>query len=966
MITPRATRLVRVPDLQAFRAAVVRLSRDGPSLAARDRLIVVPTHAAAALLTAAIEDGLSEAAAILPDLVTPRELTARLGARAGLRATLGAPEREALLGSACRAAVAFGAEPPFRLRPGLVAEIVRFYDELRYRRNSVDEFERRTLDLLEPGAATDRGAERLVRQTRFLASVFRDFERRTDGRDEHGVREALLRTPAARPCRHVVVAVADEAFAAGGLRPTDWDLLTRVPGLERLDVVVTDGVLAGPFHERVHRILPGIEEVREPHERPPRPVIVVRRGAGGQVLVARDREEEVAGLARRLKAAARNGTAAPLGRVALVVRRRLPYVYLARDVLRAAGVPCQTFDALPLAAEPFAAALDLVLSAASANFARAPAVALLRSPHWRLAEAADVAALDRQLADAGYLGEISSLERLLDGWRQDAPSGDAQRALRGGERLLDAARQLARLQAPAPLAEHLANLIAFVGRYEAPPPDDEALRAAHLRARGAVLGTLTALRDAYARADATPVDLDGLAALVRRWIEGQTFAPRVGTAGVYVIDSDSARFGRFDEVHLAGVVEGEWPERPRRNVFYSPAVLRELGWPSEADRLSGARAAFADLLLLPGARLSVSVFALEADAPVSPSALVDEVERAGLEPVEDDATPCRIFDHEALSGEPVDLTPLDALAREWADRRLGRTDPAAAAFHGFTAPPRPRAYALSALERYQDCPFRYFAAHELRLEEDPEDEATASPRARGRFIHELLERFFEAWDARGDRPVTPERLDAARSLMEEVASPLLERLPLADAALERLRLFGSAIAPGIADLVLELEVGRPAHVQARWLERRLDGVFGLGEPTGRRVALRGVADRVDLLEGRRLRVIDYKSGRAPDPRRAFQAATYALCAREILEEQDGAPWSVDEVGYVALAGQRPFVPVRPPAAPGGDDGLDRARARLLAAVDGIEGGRFPPRPHDTAICDACPYATVCRKDYVRG
>jgi ATP-dependent helicase/DNAse subunit B len=50
------------------------------------------------------------------------------------------------------------------------------------------------------------------------------------------------------------------------------------------------------------------------------------------------------------------------------------------------------------------------------------------------------------------------------------------------------------------------------------------------------------------------------------------------------------------------------------------------------------------------------------------------------------------------------------------------------------------------LERYQDCPFRFFASDVLKLEEAPEDESMLSPRARGRFIHEVFERFFEAWD----------------------------------------------------------------------------------------------------------------------------------------------------------------------------------------------------------------------------
>jgi RecB family exonuclease len=196
-----------------------------------------------------------------------------------------------------------------------------------------------------------------------------------------------------------------------------------------------------------------------------------------------------------------------------------------------------------------------------------------------------------------------------------------------------------------------------------------------------------------------------------------------------------------------------------------------------------------------------------------------------------------------------------------------------------------------------------------------------------------------------------------------VAEPLLEKLPQADAALERTRLFGSAISLGIADVVLGLEASRPVDVRDRWLEYRLDGEFALGAADGRRVALRGVADRIDLLAGGRLRVIDYKSGAAPNPRRALQVPIYALCAQERLAERDGTSWAVDEASYVAFSGRRPLVPV---VKPGGDvdDTLAAARSRLLAAVDGIGRGEFPPRPHDPMICRYCAYAPVCRKDYV--
>ena len=103
--------------------------------------------------------------------------------------------------------------------------------------------------------------------------------------------------------------------------------------------------------------------------------------------------------------------------------------------------------------------------------------------------------------------------------------------------------------------------------------------------------TIVALRDAHQRFDAAAVDFDEVGALLRRWIEGQTFAPRTGDRGVHVLDSASAPFGDFEQMQFAGLVDGEWPGRPRRNIFYSTGILKELGWPAERERANGARAA---------------------------------------------------------------------------------------------------------------------------------------------------------------------------------------------------------------------------------------------------------------------------------------------------------------------------------------------------------------------------------------
>jgi hypothetical protein len=63
---------------------------------------------------------------------------------------------------------------------------------------------------------------------------------------------------------------------------------------------------------------------------------------------------------------------------------------------------------------------------------------------------------------------------------------------------------------------------------------------------------MRALRDAYRRFSSDRVSFDEVAAMVRRHIEVHTFASRTGESGVHLVDADSAPFGEFDNVQLAG------------------------------------------------------------------------------------------------------------------------------------------------------------------------------------------------------------------------------------------------------------------------------------------------------------------------------------------------------------------------------------------------------------------------------
>src|SRR5207249_1638579 len=214
VITPRRTRLVRVADLHAFRRALTILSVEGPVWSTRSRLVVVPTRGAARQVRRTIEDSaLSGAkAVVLPEVVTREQLYDRLYARlSSSPRRLTAFEREAMIHAIADEAVAAGVAPPFHLRPGLVAEIVRFYDHLRRQAQSVTRFEELLTDSLAGDTDLDRGAERMLQQTRFLAAVYRAYETRVARLgyvDEHALRELLIQHAVPDPIRHVLLPVA--------------------------------------------------------------------------------------------------------------------------------------------------------------------------------------------------------------------------------------------------------------------------------------------------------------------------------------------------------------------------------------------------------------------------------------------------------------------------------------------------------------------------------------------------------------------------------------------------------------------------------------------------------------------------------------------------------------------------------------------------------------------------------------
>ncbi len=649
-----------------------------------------------------------------------------------------------------------------------------------------------------------------------------------------------------------------------------------------------------------------------------------------------------------------------------------------------AGVPFESLDTLPLAAEPYAAALDVALEAVAADFSRASLVALLRSPHFRIAERIELTgrvlvAFDVALADARYLGGLDRLQQLADEWEAiGAPSSRSERRFKtaapAARAALEAVRVLAPLAVTGALGDHLEVLVAWLKRFDREPHGDASTVPRWLRVRAAVLGALASLAAAYQAHDPDACgDVTTMSAAIRRWLGSQTFAVSSGDPGLQIVDAQAAKFGDFDVVQLVGLVDGEWPERVRRNVLYPTALLSQLEplprnpdpGAREREALKAARASFKDLMHLARWRVRVSTFVLENDAVVEPSMLLDDIDTFTLSRQTAAEPNMRVTHTEALALEPRRGDVLAGSARQWAMARLDRGSSGLQRFQGEAGPWMLPRVSVSRLERYLDCPFRFFASEVLKLEEQPEDEDTRTPLERGRFLHELFERFFSEWQRRGHRRIDPASLPEARQLFTSICEEALARLSPAEATLERTRLLGSAVSPGIAHRVLTMEAERAVDVVERLLEFPLQGDFRFRSRDGRErtVTLSAKTDRIDLLDDGTLRVIDYKSKQTPDLKVALQLPIYSSCARRSLEGYRNRQWTLGEALYLSFEGNRTVVPLKVKTRTM-DELIATAEDRLLTTLDDIAAGHFPPRPLKKSMCGPCPYVAVCRREYV--
>jgi RecB family exonuclease len=308
-------------------------------------------------------------------------------------------------------------------------------------------------------------------------------------------------------------------------------------------------------------------------------------------------------------------------------------------------------------------------------------------------------------------------------------------------------------------------------------------------------------------------------------------------------------------------------------------------------------------------------------------------------------------------------------------------DPQLARWAEGKAGPAAGQVSTSRLEEYARCPYLFFLKRVMDLEswEEPEAAEGLNPLERGRVIHALLEECI--------RNLGGERF--GHDPLPEIQSTLAQR---ARAELDRSR------PAGIPDLLWEIEREALERTLENWLvferSRSWDGFvpalleYAFGDFRGQHDSppfrltagkhtfqFRGRIDRIDLSRnGRRARVIDYKTGRLPLSMSGHDRSPLMGGEKLQIPVYCGAVSAMEGFGAIEEAtGEYLYLqPHDTSVVPCSYDSvtLSAATARLVRILEiignGIQEGIFFPRTSGSVRpeghCEFCDFLMICGKD----
>jgi ATP-dependent helicase/DNAse subunit B len=628
-----------------------------------------------------------------------------------------------------------------------------------------------------------------------------------------------------------------------------------------------------------------------------------RRTRPVEVLVtAANIEQEVEEIARRILEQAASGR--PFRQIGVVVRGYAPYVPALRTAFERFGIPARYYFPQSLSTHPAVARVTRLVDASLRGWDHRQALGALRLlPPSPALERTEFALLDEIPANG-----IDNLSSLAEGF---------------GELLRDCRSTAAIKQLCAAFPPEVTDGV----RHE-----DAFLWRSHAAAVASFLEVIDEISKVLSDRPFTHFWTE-----VKASLASTSFWPDDRRRNVVaVIDAYEARQWELPVVFVCGLIEGQFPRHHFENPLLGDEVrlaLRSKGFRLRTSAEENAEERF--LFELATSRATES---LVLSWPKYNSKGDENLRTFLLEafiksnaPVVQPGVPVR--------PAPARARPPSASAAikdpgllEWLGLKHARLSP-------------------SAIQRFLECPFAFYADRSLKLAGWPATPAERlDPLLQGQIVHDVLAQSLR----------TPLMMD---QIFDEIFQEacVQARVP-ASHRTESIRL---EMLRSIQRFQREAQLSRAREILT-------EKEFEMGLPGG--LTVRGRIDRLDVFQGGRALVVDYKYAAsyrmrdylsANEDEQSVQAGLYLLAARQVFNYEPLGllyctlrrdvkwnGWHVVWPGIEAIGTTCDPEYLR--------ELVDKAAATSRAVAQSIAQGRIEPAPSDASICRRCEYSDICR------
>lgn len=611
-------------------------------------------------------------------------------------------------------------------------------------------------------------------------------------------------------------------------------------------------------------------------------------------------------IARRILDLNEQGT--PPGEIGVVVRAAGPFSSLLESTLARFGIPVRSYLSQPLAAHPVAGWLHKAAAAVRADWEHGAALDVLRNPAFRAGLSPAIEEFTAKVIEAMPASGIERLQAIATGLKGAAA---IQQTL---DTLAVTVNWAQQALAPAAWAEAVSVLLSL-----AAPPDGSSPESARIsRARAKAIASVTAsLAEAAVFLGDEPVGFESFWSHADRVIQSASLRlTSTRRDAVALMDAYEARQWELPVVFVAGLLEGEFPRRPRiepilPNDLRIRANQSGIALRTREDREQEERFLFA-LARSRATRLTVLSY--------------PRFDAKGEETL-------RSFVLELIPASPVAPIPV----RIRASRPAPVPSPPVLISNDAIRAVRliHENHSGTALESFLSCPFVFFVRHTLALEDPPARPADRLDMlATGSLVHAVI----AEWHRLGRGPID--------AVFESQWKRLVARLRVPDgyrSEFERLRALRA-----LRHYAANPQVGE--GFLAAFEEK-----VRIALPSGETV--KGRIDRTDSDGAGNCRVIDFKYSRS-----------HKLARLKALDDAG----ALLQLGiYMAALRDRGLNPIAAAYVPlrsaenwkfkeNAEEMIQIAIDRADSAAGRILEGEIAPKPAIDDVCEYCEMSNACR------